>query len=144
MSQFKVGDVVQFGRPNGEQSQGTVTKVNPKKLKVRQDEPRGSKPVGTIWTVPPSLCRHVCDGAPVGVALVELPRADPLPDRSFPGPQSGFRRGDRVQFDGRGGLVTGTVRRVNLKTITVDPLVRTDGRYWRVPPRMLRLVTDAA
>jgi len=64
-STFKIGDKVTFGRPNGEQTAGTVVKVNPAKLKVRQDEERGTlrvRPEGTIWTVPPSLCRLVSAG----------------------------------------------------------------------------------
>ena len=61
-SDFKVGDKVVFGRPNGEQTEGTVVKVNPSKLKVRTDEDRGfarTRPEGTIWGVPPNLCRKV-------------------------------------------------------------------------------------
>ncbi len=59
---FKVGDKVRFGRGRGEQTLGTVVKVNRAKLKVRQDEVRGRqriRPAGTIWTVPPSLCTKV-------------------------------------------------------------------------------------
>lgn len=72
-SDFKVGDKVIFGRSHGEQTEGTVVKVNPTKLKVRQDESRGSMrshPVGSIWGVPPSLCRKVGQTAtPVANAL---------------------------------------------------------------------------
>lgn len=80
---YMVGDKVMFGRPNGEQTQGTVVKVNPKKLKVRQDEVRGStrmRPAGTIWTVPPSLCRKIGMGAPVGTPLVAMPTTAKRPD----------------------------------------------------------------
>lgn len=77
-SEFKVGDKVLFGRPNGEQTQGTVVKVNRKKLKVRQDEDRGTKRgynVGTVWTVPPSLCR------PVGTSVARKVAPKPAPKR---------------------------------------------------------------
>lgn len=73
---YKVGDKVIFGRSHGEQTEGTVMKVNRTKLKVRQDESRGtmrSYPVGTVWTVPPSLCRKIGAGAPVGTPLVAKP-----------------------------------------------------------------------
>jgi hypothetical protein len=59
LHEFKVGDKVYFGRRNGQKTAGTVVKVMRKNLKVRQDEARGqyrSYPVGTKWTVPPSLC----------------------------------------------------------------------------------------
>lgn len=71
-SDFKVGDKVIFGRSHGEQTEGTVVKVNRTKLKVRQDESRGSMrsyPVGSIWGVPPSLCRKVGQTTPVANAL---------------------------------------------------------------------------
>lgn len=56
MSNFEVGDKVIFGRTRGEKTRGEVVKVNPVKLKVKQLEARGGYPVGTVWTVPPSLC----------------------------------------------------------------------------------------
>lgn len=78
-SGFKVNDKVMFGRPNGEQTEGTVIKVNPSKLKIRQDETRGSlrvRPEGTIWSVPPSLCRLVGTSAPVATpAAPAAPKA---------------------------------------------------------------------
>ena len=66
---FKVVDKVFFGRKNGERTWGTIVKINPKKLKVRQDASRGTRrdyPVGTIWTVPPTLV-HLAPSEP-GVA----------------------------------------------------------------------------
>jgi len=55
----KVGMKVLFGRSNGQQTLGEIVKVNPRKFKVKQLEERGvrkSHSVGTVWTVPPSLC----------------------------------------------------------------------------------------
>lgn len=52
---LSVGTKVYFGRPNGEQTLGTIVKVNPTKYKVRQDEERGSLRIrseGTVWSVP--------------------------------------------------------------------------------------------
>lgn len=80
-SNFKIGDKVSFGRANGEQTLGTVVKVNPSRLKVRQDEERGTlrvRPEGTIWTVPPSLCRLMSAGTaqtPVAPAAPVAPQA---------------------------------------------------------------------
>ena len=70
---FKVGDKVVFGRKNGEQTWGTIVKINPKKLKVRQDASRGTMrdyPVGTIWTVPSPLV-HLAPSEP-GVAMASV------------------------------------------------------------------------
>jgi hypothetical protein len=51
------GTKVIFGTENGAQTQGTVIKINRARAKVRQDEARNSRPVGTIWGVPASLMR---------------------------------------------------------------------------------------
>lgn len=59
---FTVGQQVHFGRGNGEQTLGTIMKVNAKSLAIRQDEARGSMrsyPVGTIWKVSPTLVTPV-------------------------------------------------------------------------------------
>lgn len=213
-SDYKVGDKVVFGRPNGEQTEGTVVKVNRAKLKVRQDETRGTariRPAGTIWTVPPSLCRKVGSGAPVGTPLstppapkVKRPEAEVMADilsvycslspenlscdgelsmsrirsraaslradlrRLFaelgrevteseaygdkpyagertpisrstyaPAKSSGWKIGDKVAFDAKGRTVVGFVKRVNQKTVSVQPLGG-GTRYWRVSPRLLK------
>lgn len=55
LNDFNVGDKVLFGRTAGEKTQGTVVGLGRTKLKVRQDETRGtmkSYPIGTVWTVP--------------------------------------------------------------------------------------------
>ena len=54
----KVGDKVLFGRKSGEQTLGTILRVNDRSVKVRQDEQRGTvkvHPVGTRWKVHPSM-----------------------------------------------------------------------------------------
>ena len=137
INDFQVGDKVEFGRNNGEKTLGTVVKVNRKKLKVRQDEARGqqrSHAVGTVWTVPPSLCRKVN-----GESATPAPRpaSRPAVPPRFTG---AWKVGDRVEFDGkRGEVVTGTVKRVNRKTVTVTPdNPRRSGEYWRVSPGLLR------
>ena len=65
-----IGQQVYFGRPNGEKTLGEVVKVNRRKLKIKQTEARGhyrNYSVGTIWTVPPSLCTPVEAGRPAHV-----------------------------------------------------------------------------
>jgi hypothetical protein len=59
---------VYFGRSRGEQTLGEIVKINRVKVKVKQLESRGtlkSHPVGTIWTVPLSLCTPAGDAKPV-------------------------------------------------------------------------------
>ena len=67
LNSIKVGMKVRFGRPNGEKTEGVVEKINIARVKVRQTEERGSKPVGTIWNVPPALL-YTADGSTAPVA----------------------------------------------------------------------------
>ena len=138
INDFSKGDKVRFGRGRGEQTLGTVVKVNRAKLKVRQDESRGtmkSHPVGTIWTVPPSLCVKVESGTERVAPRTPAPVAT-RQDNSF-------HVGQQVEFDNAGRTITGTVKRVNSKTISVNPEGETSGRYWRVSPRLLRVSGSA-
>jgi len=92
---FKIGDKVLFGRNQGEQTLGTVVKVNPSKIKVRQDESRGTMrtyAVGTVWTVPPALCRLADGKTPV------VPVADALT----------LKVGQTVEFEGFSWAARGT------------------------------------
>jgi hypothetical protein len=134
LSEFNVGDKVYFGRTHGEQTLGTVMKLGRSKLKVRQDESRGamkSHPVGTIWTVPPSLCRKA-DGSATTTPAPKVPS-------TLPTAMTSFKVGDRVSFDARARIITGTVKRINGKTIAVLPDGETDPRrYWRVSPGFCR------
>lgn len=60
--EWKIGMKVMFGRNNGQKTLGEIVKVNPKKLKVKQLEQRGvqkNHSVGSVWTVPRSLCTPV-------------------------------------------------------------------------------------
>lgn len=51
-----------------------------------------------------------------------------------------FKRGDKVCFtvSKTGEVVVGYVRTLNVKTVTVDPIGNTTGRYWKVGPSLLR------
>ncbi len=58
-------------------------------------------------------------------------------------PQVGkrFRTGNRVRFTAKGQTVTGTVKRVNMISVTVVPDVpKYPGQYWRVSPAFLEAV----
>lgn len=70
---MKVGQKVMFGRPNGEKTLGTVLKINGASVKVRQDEGRGGRPVGTEWRVHPSLVTPI-DGPAASPATTAAPR----------------------------------------------------------------------
>jgi hypothetical protein len=70
---FRVGDLVTFGRPNGEQTEGRVVRVNAASVTIEQTEARGVTRVreaGAKWRVHPSLVRLVSNGgtAPAPVA----------------------------------------------------------------------------
>lgn len=133
-SGLTVGQQVYFGRTAGEKTLGTVLKINGASIKVRQDEARGGKPVGTEWRVHPSLVYPI-DGAKAAVPAAP-PAAVPARARS-----AGWNIGDRASFTGKDGRsVTGTVTRVNEKTVTLERC--DDGsRGYRVPPAMLRAAT---
>ena len=85
-SNGRVGQKVLFGRKHGEQTPGVIVKVNPRKFKVRQLEARGAfvdHPVGTVWTVPASLCTLIDPTVPL-MPMVAMPRRNrrvtlPLP-----------------------------------------------------------------
>ena len=52
---FGKGDVVSFGRPNGEKTEGIVVKVNGKTLLIETTEARGTlrvREAGKKWRVP--------------------------------------------------------------------------------------------
>ena len=68
----KVNDKVIFGRPNGEKTVATIIKINKSRLKVRQEEVRGSRPVGTIWSTPPELCTTL-DGKSISNSVKSAP-----------------------------------------------------------------------
>jgi hypothetical protein len=62
MTKYKPGDRVVFGRPNGEQTEGVVVRVNIASVTVKTTEERGRDRVrepGKKWRVHPSLLRKV-------------------------------------------------------------------------------------
>ena len=71
ISDMRIGDIVLFGRGQGEKTLGEVIKVNRKKVKVKTLESRGNGrggAAGAVWGVPPSLCvRANRDGEAVSV-----------------------------------------------------------------------------
>jgi len=135
---YKVGDLVFFGRSNGQKTLGRITKVNTKKYKIEQLEARGTHPVGTKWSVPESLILGQVTSVPDGF---DLPKTDTIqvtpgtfPTRS----PKRFQEGQRVSFEGkRGETLTGFVIRVNTKTCSVRVDGEAAGKYWRVSPGLL-------
>lgn len=79
LGDFKLGERVMFGRDGGEKTLGEIVKINRSKFKIRQLESRGtfkSHAIGTIWTVPPSLCAKTAN-APAGFAVTPAEGLDP-------------------------------------------------------------------
>lgn len=114
INDFKVNDKVLFGRSHGEQTLGTVVKVNPSRLKVRQEESRGSMrshPVGTLWTVPPSLCR-LANGTTATTAPSKRAEADILKD--IAGVYSGLSP-ENLWMDGEATQAAAARKAVGLK-----------------------------
>jgi len=69
---FKIGDIVEFGRPNGEKTEGRVVRVNAASVTIEQTEVRGQtriREAGTKWRVHPSLVRLV------GASAAPAPKA---------------------------------------------------------------------
>ena len=130
-----IGQKVVFGRENGEKTHGTIIGINAKSIKVRQDEARGGRPVGTEWRVAPSFV-YPLEGAKVAAPAPQPPAVTRAPARA-----SGWNIGDRASFTSKTGrVVTGTVTRVNTKTVTLERC--DDGsRGWRVSPTALRAPT---
>lgn len=68
VSGIKVGDLVTFGRPNGQRTEGRVIRVNPVSITVEQTEQRGVVKVreaGTKWRLHPSLVQLVGEEKPL-------------------------------------------------------------------------------
>jgi hypothetical protein len=66
MHTFRVGDIVSFGRPNGEQTEGKVVRVNTASVTIEQTEARGQtriREAGAKWRVHPSLVRPINSGS---------------------------------------------------------------------------------
>lgn len=127
---FSAGDKVIFGRRRGEQTRGTVIKVNRTRIKIRQDESRGTMrdyPVGTIWTVAWGLVTRDLSTTPVEqTASTEPSPVSKLPDVvTIPDP-----------------VIGATVVKVRPMT---DAEVKAE--YWSVPeymrPTVLELSTGA-
>jgi len=51
-SECKIGMAVVFGRKDGDQTTGTVVKMNRVAAKVKVNKPRGNTSIGTVWGVP--------------------------------------------------------------------------------------------
>lgn len=123
---MKVGSQVVFGRPNGEQTKGEVIKINRKSVKVKQTEVRfgnsRTRNVGAVWNVHPTLLKLEGGSTPT-------PRTQTQQTSNT----RTFKRGGKVSFRSRTGeVLEGFVKRVNAKTVSVEPH-KGSMRYWRVP-----------
>lgn len=89
MSEYRIGDVVIFGRKQGEKTLGTVTKVNRKTIKVSQGESRGTMKahkIGTVWTIPKDggLVRHATEAEAARLQEKDTEKAAPIPSQIPP------------------------------------------------------------
>ena len=76
---FKIGDIVEFGRPNGEKTEGKVVRVNAASVTIEQTEARGQtriREAGTKWRVHPSLVKPLAGGASAAPAPKAAKRSE--------------------------------------------------------------------
>lgn len=139
---FKQGDVVRFGNPGKKQTLARVAKVNRKTVLVTTLEPLNGHPKGTGFKVPVSIAK-LATLDELASSGIEALAPMTLAEQRVAVPTAGytFHKGQRVKFnDSHGREIIGTVRRVNRKTVTVDPIASHGSGYWRVSPSMLRAV----
>lgn len=74
----RVGMEVVFGRGNGEQTRGLVTKINRAKAKVQTTENRGKTMAGAVWSVPYSLMEPVGTNTGVENSVKIVPQSIPF------------------------------------------------------------------
>lgn len=133
MYHFYAGQIVIFGRQSGQQTRAQVLTVHRKSLTVKTLEPRGKKrirPTGTVWRVHQSLC------LPENSTEIRIGVKRKVSEDS-PAKVTKLRRGDRVSFLFQGEHMTGTVLRVNRKTVSVTPDIEDadwNVTYYRVNP----------
>ena len=117
MPTFRPGDAVEFtgrgGRRGTGKVRGLVRRVNQKTISVYGEG-------GRNWKANPLSIKHI-ERSELDMSTIQRPGDH-------------FKPGDRVRFNNKGNLVTGTVRRINEKTVGLDA---DDGRRWRVPPGSL-------
>lgn len=126
MTMFRRGDRVEFTHPSYGVISGTVKSVNPRTVSV-EDTSDGRQG----WRVSPGVLRP-------STAAPTTPTPSTGRRIEESSPRSTLRRGDRVEFTHpTHGVVSGTVKSVNRRSVTVEDT--SDGRKgWRVTPDMLR------
>ena len=122
MSTFRTGQRVQFSNGTKGTVYGTIKRVNPKTISLENcsDGPRG-------WRVHPWMLSPADSNDPGAT------------NWSAPAGERPWRKGDRVTFTAKGKTYTGTVDRVNTRTVSITPdNPDRPGQYWRISPAMLR------
>ena len=116
---FSKGDVVKFAH-KGQTVRAKVDSINRRSLSVCTEK-------GEWWTV--------------GFSTAEKIDAAEFNPVDVPSINEAHRVGDRVVFEGRRKeTITGTVRHVNIKTLSIEA---DDGRRWRVAPTYIRKPAEA-
>ena len=117
---MNIGDTVRFGRPNGQQREGVIVKINSKTYKIQTSE-------GKDWRV------SKCLVYPTSNSTTSTTSNSTMPELIYSLPRPTFKKGQKVRFDnGRGVTIEGFVKRVNSKTVSVEPSLGSF-KYWRVP-----------
>jgi|OM-RGC.v1.016141521 hypothetical protein len=116
LNDFNVGDRVYFGRGRGEKTLGEVVRKGRKNLKVKQLESRGTKrsyAIGSVWTVPPTLCRKADGSSNTSTPTTTLKVGQSVKFRGFSWEKRGVAEvsgvvtrvaGDQVEVFGGYGL----------------------------------------
>lgn len=136
-SKYNVGDLVVYGRRNGQKTMGQIVRVNPSKYKIKQLEARGAHPVGTVWGVPESLILAKVDPAQIP-NLKDL--LNDVAEEAEKNTSGKFRTGQKVTFEYKNQQIVGTIIRVNQKTCSVS--VAGQANHYRIPPSMLAHVIE--
>lgn len=135
-NRITVGDLVFFGRRNGEKTRGIVIKVNQKTFKIKATETRHKRngttlQAETIYNVSKSLVNpatYTCaNGDMIKLTPNMLP---PTPPKKLV-VKPNLQVGETVKFELKGRLVSTEVVRVNKKTVTTE-------NGYRVPFSLLK------
>jgi hypothetical protein len=133
MLNFRVGEFIEFGKPNGLTRYGHVVKINGYTIKVDVG--------GVNWTVATQFCRTFNGSRQIKDAASEIRDVS----RKVIVSSKDFNVGDRVSFGRDNGQRTiGIVTKVNpknLKVRSIESRGRIDsGVEWNVHPKLCTLV----
>jgi len=124
-NRITVGDLVVFGRNNGEKTQGIVIKVNQKTFKIKATETRHKRngtecSINTVYNVSKSLVKRSASMTAHVNGMTVTMTGYSQAARSNYTVKPNLKKGDTVKFELKGSLVSTKVVRVNPKTVTTE------------------------